>query len=59
MVHKVVFVSVSVKTTVPVGSVAPGKAGEITAVKLTGWFTTEDVGADEVKPTVVTGWLTV
>jgi len=45
-VHRTVagFVSVSVKVTVPVGTVAPVNAGEITAVKITGWFTTEDVG---------------
>jgi hypothetical protein len=40
VVHKVMLVDVSVKVTVPVGSVAPVKAGVITAVKLTGWLTT-------------------
>jgi hypothetical protein len=59
VVHNVEFVSVSVNVTVPDGSVAPVKAGVITAEKLTGWFTTEDAGRDDVKPTVVIGWLTV
>jgi hypothetical protein len=59
LVHRVVLVSVSVKVTVPVGTVVPVKAGVITAEKLTAWLTTEDEGREELRPRVVTGWLTV
>lgn len=31
----------------------------IVAVKVTDWLTTEEFAGTDVKPTVVTGWLTV
>jgi hypothetical protein len=58
MVHSVVLVDVSVNVTVPVGSVVPVNAGVMTAVKATGWLTTEAVGEDD-RLSVVVGCVTV
>jgi hypothetical protein len=38
---------------------APVLTGLIVAVKVTDWLTTEEFAGTDVKPTVVTGWLTV
>jgi hypothetical protein len=47
LVHNVVEVVVSVKTTVPVGLATPVNAGATTAVKATDWLTPELEGDDE------------
>jgi hypothetical protein len=58
MEHNCVAVRVSVKTTVPLGSVEPAKLGTMAAVKLTCWLTTAEGGC-AVTVTVVVGALTV